>query len=324
MKIKRFFENVDMDGGEEYLPDYDEKISADDKEDKEYTDGEEDGKKEEKNKILRSEEGNVRLRMTTKLKKVFLTLEKRPQTRDIANVFLKNIRKLECNISFFNIIDDVNDSLSFLPRNRIIGLERKEDTETGKKRIGAYKSPQRQQMKLGRIINRLFPGKFKPADIEIFVNEYKGEHDMATGNIAIELVHGKDIAHWYASKMYAGGGGTLNNSCMRNVNKNRFNLYVDNPDQIEMAIYTRAGKLEARALVWHTDKGIYMDRIYYTKDHLANAFKRYAERNGWMYRDQRNLPRLRVRLTTNKREYQGNHPYFDSFRYNNNGTLTAY
>lgn len=266
----------------------------------------------------------VLLRLTTKLKNVFKSLQKKNETKIIANEFLSGIRKIECDISFFDIISDKNEYLSFLPKNRVINLERtvvpvtskSKKTETNKVVLNAYKSNQRQEMRLGKIINKLFPNKFTTKDIEIFVNEYKGEHDLLSGNINIKIVEGKDIAYWYDYKNYNQNGGTLNNSCMKNVPSNVFDLYVLNPNQIKMAIYERNKKLEARALVWYTDKGIYMDRIYYTKDHLKNCFEAYAERNNWMHRNQNQLPRLTVTLENVKRKFDENHPYLDSFNYN--------
>lgn len=102
---------------------------------------------------------------------------------------------------------------------------------------------------------------------------------------------------------------------MRNVGGERFSIYVDNPEQVKLAIYTRNNKLEARALIWETDKGKYMDRVYYTKDHLANAFYKYAENNGWLHRNMKNLPKMEVNLENNKMDYIRNQPYFDTFRY---------
>jgi len=271
----------------------------------------------EKKKLIKSEEGNIKVRFTTKLKKILMTLQKRKESKDIADAFIDSYKKHSSDISFLDMVNDSNDQLSYLPRNRIIGMERTKSEKTGKMVLNSYGSDQRQQMRLGRIINRLWPDRFNARQVELFVNEYKSEHDMITGNINIQLVHGNDIYEWYQEKMYA-GGGTLGNSCMRRANKAQLSLYTDNPQKIRMAIYTRGGKLEARAIVWTTDNGIFMDRIYYTKDHLQNAFVRYAERNGWMHRDQNpRPPHLIVRLVT---QVRGNYPYLDSFRITNNGT----
>ena len=174
------------------IPDFDDIEDFDDKQ-------EENKKKieEETNKIkLKSEDGNVKLRMTTRLKKLLKTLQNIKGSEKVSTDLLEGIRKLSVNISFFDMVNDKNEYLSFLPKNRIVGMERIED-EKGKLRLNSYKSPQRQEMRLGRIINRILPDQFTAKEIEDFVNEYKSEHDMITGNIGIRLVDGKEIAYWY-------------------------------------------------------------------------------------------------------------------------------
>jgi len=288
-------------------------------------DEENDEEKLKKKKLVRSEEGNIKLRYTTKLKKIFKVLQTRKDSKKIADKFLNDIRKKDVDISFFNIIDTINNKLSCLPRNRIEGLERTKSEKTGKMVLKSYDNNQRQEIRLGGIINRIYPDEFTTREIELFVNEFKGEHDMATGNIEIRIVEGKDIPYWYASKRYSpgggGGGGSLNQSCMRNEPETRFDAYTSNPKQIKMAIFVKGGKLEARAIVWTTDNGQFMDRVYYTIDHLNNAFHRYAEKNGMMYKGQTpNPPRLTVRLENKNFR---NTPYFDTFR-GNDGVYTAY
>lgn len=280
--------------------------------------------------IIRSQEKKsviMKLRMTTRLKKIFQTLTKVKKSEEIANKFIKNIRELDTEISFLDMVDD-NDKLSFLSKNRLVNLERIKNEKTGKMMYGAYKTHLRQQTRIGRVINRIFPGEFTKKQVEDFTNEYKAEHDMINGNIGIRVVRGKDIAYWYDYKKYA-RGGTLNNSCMRAVGPKRLALYTENPEVIGLAIYTRHDKLEARALVWtlNTPRGAtYMDRVYYTKDHFANAFQAYAEKNGWTTYKGRygeGNKRMVVKLPHFKRSFMTNHPYLDTFRVNNDGTLTA-
>jgi len=275
-----------------------------------------DDTKPKKKKLVRSEEGNIKLRYAAKFRKILKILQTRKDSKKISDKFIDDFRKLDCDISFFNLVEDNSEQLSYLPRNRIMGIKRVKNKK-GRMVLKSYDNNQRQQMRIGRIINRLWPNEFTAREVELFVNEFKGEHDMITGNINIQLVQGDDIYKWYQGKMYA-GGGSLGQSCMKNMGKAQAAMYTENPNQIRMAIYTRAGKLEARAIVWTTDRGIFMDRIYYTKDHLTNAFRRYAERNGWMYKNQEPEPeRLTVRL---EHRVRLNNPYLDTFAVTNNGT----
>jgi len=307
------------------IPDYSEK------------DKEEEVEKDEKelDNKFDLKKSKVTLRYTTRLKKLIKKLidldKKNNVKKSISKKFLDDFKNLETNISFLDYLDDDNGKLSYLPKNRILRLNRTRDEKKGKvklldnKGLTAYKSAQRQSMRLGRIINNLWPGEFSEKDIELFVNNYKSEHDMMTGNINIQLVEGDDIAYWYDYHKYA-PGGTLGNSCMRAVGPKRLAVYTENPDNVKLAIFTKHNKLEARALVWYTDRGVYMDRIYYTEDHLSNAYVAYADRNGWMCHSKRNNVngRLRVKLKRGKRDYIRTHPYFDSFHFVDDGvTLTC-
>lgn len=46
---------------------------------------------------------------------------------------------------------------------------------------------------------------------------------------------------------------TLGSSCMKNMSKETFNIYVENPDSVKLLILTLDGKLLGRALVWKID-----------------------------------------------------------------------
>lgn len=70
----------------------------------------------------------------------------------------------------------------------------------------------RNEVKLGRFVNAVLPGKFTPKDIEEFTNQFKatlekqGQHFME--------VSGYEINHWYNFENYLSMEGTLGNSCM--------------------------------------------------------------------------------------------------------------
>jgi len=262
---------------------------------------------------VKSEEGNVKIRMTTKLKKILRSLSNNPKSKKVAEKLTDSIRKTPSELSFFNTTEE-NDTLSFMPKDRITKLTR---NEQGK--LEVYKSPLRQDMKIGRIINRVFPDEFEPREIELFVNEFKAHMDMLLGNIKLRLVEGEDIRFWYNQQNYdKKAGGTLNNSCMRGEgNQKQMDLYVDNPEVCKLAILVNTdNKLVSRALVWTTDKGIFMDRVYYTNDHIANAYYEYAKKQGWMSKHKDAGIRCTVRLTgsgAKKKKYNAL-PYLDTFR----------
>jgi hypothetical protein len=254
----------------------------------------------------------LKLRMSTKLKNVLKTLQHNNHSKKIADSLIENIKELPCDISFFNLSSE-NTKLSCLNKDKISRLE-KTIKKNNKYSLGSYKSTLRQEIRIGKIINNLFPNIFTPMEIESFVNEFKCEHDLMNGIIDIKFVSGEDLYYWYKYENYnQRAGGPLNNSCMRSVDKKILQLYIDNPNQVKLAIFTKNNKLEARALIWETNHGTYMDRIYYTQDHIKNIYEKYALDHNWLYRETLRERNLTVSLDHGKYVYT---PYFDSFRYN--------
>jgi hypothetical protein len=268
---------------------------------------------------------DLKLRYSSRLKKIFKILKKNKLTSEIASKFLDNYMSMNVVFSYLDYVDDNNGVLSGLYINKIPRLKKYKGKKEGTYTLKAYKNDQRQNMKIGKVINKLWPGEFSKKEIEIFVNEFKSEHDILNGNIGIELVDGQDLLFWYDQINYSNFlGGTLRNSCMRNVGYNRLALYVDNPEVVKLAVLIKNNKLMARALVWETNDGTYMDRVYYTQDHIENAFYNFAEKNGWKYYKKNRSSRMSVKLKHFKKEYFSNHPYFDTFRLCNNGRLKSY
>lgn len=68
-----------------------------------------------------------------------------------------------------------------------------------------------------------------------------------------------------------------------------------------------------RSLLWETEKGKYMDRIY-SNDHILNLFKKWAEENGYdltHYKSSQNTQlSTKIKVDFNKR-----FPYLDTFRF---------
>jgi len=155
----------------------------------------------------------------------------------------------------------------------------------------------RNQIAIGRLVNKVFPGKYNSKQVEDFVNSFKavieknGEH--------FEIVSGDDIAFWYNSDNYKERSGTLGNSCMAQ-KRNIFNIYVKNPDVCRLVILREDDKILGRALVWKFEsiyngagekfEGVeyFMDRQYTIKDSDVNKFRNFAKEQGWIYKTNNN------------------------------------
>ena len=154
----------------------------------------------------------------------------------------------------------------------------------------------RNEVGLGRFVNKLFPGKFSSKEVEEFVNSFKASLEKSGEHF--ELVEGDDIDFWYRSENYKENSGTLGNSCMAQ-KRNLFGIYTQNQDVCKLLILREDDKIIGRALVWklasikHIKQdvegiGYFMDRQYTIKESDVNKFKNYAKEQGWCYKSYNN------------------------------------
>lgn len=154
----------------------------------------------------------------------------------------------------------------------------------------------RNSIKAGKLVNKIFGDKYNSNEIEKFVNLIRSTRVELREKL--ELVEGDYIPYWYDSYNYYDNKGTLGTSCMKNMSKKTFNIYVENPESVKLLILTIDGKLLGRALVWKLDSikskderklgristEYFMDRVYYTDEYHLNKFIKYAKEKGWCYR----------------------------------------
>jgi hypothetical protein len=182
--------------------------------------------------------------------------------------------------------------------------------------LGYYEDPDvhnkmfeysRNNVKIGRLVRSLLTTyniSFIDSDIETFVNQYKAVYDFVSDGLKqFDVVKGNDILKWYEGKNYASGGGSLNNSCMSNVDSEYLNIYSRNSNISMIILYSDTGYIEngvyiskeikGRALLWDCEidgeKSIFMDRIYTKDDSDVELFKQYANRNGFWYKIEQSM-----------------------------------
>jgi hypothetical protein len=212
-------------------------------------------------------------------------------------------------VDYLNISKNGDDMVSFLPSNRV--------SSVNEKGLDPYDNNYRQDMKFGRFFRRYSIFE-EPLDqsIEFLTNVYKSFQNKEIFD-RLELVEGEDIRHWYLEDNYVKGGGILNNSCMKSrKSQKRFDIYVENPDVCKLLILKsklEPDKIQARALIWETNKGTYMDRVYTRFDHDQIHFLSYAVHKDWMTINSIN-DELKVKV---KRDYgrPSENPYMDTFKY---------
>lgn len=234
------------------------------------------------------------------------------------STYLLNIqsdRNKKFPITFIDIDEEDSSCITFIQANKAAELLNVEDEKMFEnysfmddcyyydETYDVY-NKSRSKMKIGRLVNTLFPGKFENSakgaqnknDIESFINKYKSVTDKELKFSLIDIVSGDKIGYWYNYNRYANNNcGSLANSCMKAVNKNFYNIYVKNPETVSLVIMysdTTKTKITARALLWKLEQPVgrfFMDRVY-TNDYAdEQLFIDFAKNNNWLYKSSQSM-----------------------------------
>ena len=297
----------------------------------------------------------LRLVISDTLRKYLVEID-HPIAKDIVET--SDVSNKEYKVTYIDIDDsepDKKDMISFMNSNKAIDALMKDknikkddvmsDTQlvTIKNQVYNksdkffFNQKNRSKTKIGRIVGKLFPDKYKQSgdpgnDIESFVNIYKAARDTTN----FEIVSGSDIQQWYNEKQYMPGGGSMNNSCMRyDYCSDYLDFYSDNEDKVSLVILKDAGdetKIRGRAILWQLDDPsgrTFMDRIYTVNDSDVILFQEYAKENGWLHKKYQNMSEDGPWVDTKNGEElynnliikdlddpgDGNYPYMDTMKY---------
>lgn len=225
------------------------------------------------------------------------------------------------------------------------------DLSVGAQSTGVF-TKSRNEVGLGKFVNKIFPGKYNDKQREEFVNLFKSSLDKAGEHF--EIVEGEDIEFWYSSKNYKSNSGILGNSCMAS-KSGIFGIYTQNQDVCKLLILKEDDKILGRALIWKLNsikKGneviegleYFMDRQYTIKDSDVQKFIKYAKEKGWCYRSYNNHysyntvtidgeeKHLDMIIKVATKDYK-RYPYMDTFKrydvsngllYNNGDNIAEY
>jgi hypothetical protein len=138
-------------------------------------------------------------------------------------------------------------------------------------------------IKIGRLVRKLFGNKFTDQQIEKFVNQYKSILDSKSLNFVI--LSGYSIIQAYTSDYYTQDAPKVNplyNSCM-NDQSHLIEFYNYVPVRL-LTLCNSENDIFGRALLWNTDKGVFMDRVYVANDQDYFKFIDYAKKNNFIYK----------------------------------------
>jgi hypothetical protein len=143
------------------------------------------------------------------------------------------------------------------------------------------------KIKPGRLVKKL-TDRFSDAQIEKFVNNLKAFLKLRKDTTRFEIVEGEELRKYYSTLTYQSEIGQLGKSCMRhNECQGFFDFYVENSDICKMLILrgVDTDKIVGRALLWQTNLGLYLDRVYTIVDSDLVLFEEYAKHLGckWTY-----------------------------------------
>ena len=260
------------------------------------------------------------------------------------------LRLKESDISLINI-GEQNDTASFTTSTKLSRHFKTED----EKSLCTFIRPliynteiynkDRTSIKIGRLIRKLFGTKFSDSQIENFVNQYKSILDSKITNF--ELWEGQKIQEGYKSRNYTFEGSSSNplmNSCM-NDEHTLIEFYRYVPVSL-LVLLNKDGHIQGRALVWQTDKGLFMDRVYTAFDTDYYKFINWAKNNNVIYKSENKSGCLTSYVKDNTiswfkmsvelkfeiekynqddfTEYPNDFPYMDTFIYGQKNKLSNY
>lgn len=191
--------------------------------------------------------------------------------------------------------------MTYLPTNRIDVAEKK------------YSPRLRVRGKPAKIARKFCSQEHSDTAYEEFHNAFVG------GNFSIkdmEIVKGNRIFEIYNKEYDKRSQSRRMRSCMVSEYRTQkdFEFYADNPQTVRLVVLWDRFKGQqvavARALLWATEDGIYLDRVY-GSDPGERFIKAWAKKKG--FKTYSNVLESKTRVFIRKRKYDY-FPYLDTFR----------
>lgn len=222
--------------------------------------------------------------------------------RDEGNVYAKAILENHSNdigsdITFINVTKQ-NDILSFISDDRVMRLfktSKQKDFDDWFDKVSDDETSDvwvqmRNPIKVGKFLTKfanILSLKLDDTSHENFINSFKSTHDIINDNFAdIDIVKGESMRKWFLGANFESNRGQLGKSCMRYEGcQPYFDIYCKNPEVCSMLILWSKkdeNKIRGRVLLWKTNKGIFMDRIYTNNDSDIVLLNRYRDVNKMM------------------------------------------
>lgn len=259
-----------------------------------------------------------KLIITEDLKKVLLQIK----NNTIASFLLLNeiddsiLNHPEKEFNYIDLSHATKGHLSYLTKDKIEKIEASENKDYWEVKIRYHSRP-------GSLMKKMF--KINDVQIESFTTQLQSIIDPPV--YTMKVVQSDDIAKYYSHYNHAQPYGSLGNSCMNSSPREYFDIYVNNPEQINMLVmFDKYEKVMGRAILWNGDGFKLLDRIYICNDNYLTYFYNWAKENNCYYKEQNtwNTPQhlmfnnekvfKKIEITLNKTKFD-KYPYLDTFKW---------
>lgn len=228
------------------------------------------------------------------------------------------------NINYKYIKIENITSISYLPNNKINIVK--------SKGLDFYNNNYRITIGFGRFLTNIIPD-ISARKVQQHVYYFKVIYKLRNNLVSFKIVKGEDIKKWYNEKNTI-QLGSLGNSCMRHEQfQYKIDFYSRNSDVCSMIILKddeKSNKIIGRALIWKTDKGLYMDRPYTSYEEDFLIFEAYCISENILYYGKVMNDKIKLKVKIKEKKYfkplPGKYPYMDTFKfyYFRHGLLTNY
>lgn len=226
-------------------------------------------------------------------------------------------------VNYLDLSTTTKGHLSYLTKERIEKITKEDECQN------FWNAKMRYHARPGSVLKKMF-SFFRDYEIEHFTTQFLSITDPPVYRMLV--VKGTDIAKYYDHANYFEQKGSLGGSCMKAVNERFFDIYVNNPDFINMLVMLNQNdKVMGRAVLWLGKDFKVLDRVYVCNDLYIKYFKSWAQENSCYYKEYNNwyTPKhmmlgdesvfadFEIKLNVSKFD---KYPYLDSFKWLNTKT----
>jgi len=271
---------------------------------------------------------NRKIIISNELKEVLKKINSNISTTILKGVVCENIlSNPEKNFNYLDLSRAPKGHISYLTQDKITKIEQDDETKN------YWNVKMRYCARPGSVIKKIF-NSFSGSEIENFTTQFLSIVDPPIYSMSI--VKGDDISKYYNHNSYCEQSGSLGYSCMKAVDNSFFDIYVQNPDTINMLVMlNQHDKVMGRAVLWLGENFKVLDRIYVSNDSYIPYFIQWARENKCYYKEYNNwyTPKhlmfdyeavnkdFEIQLKVSKFE---KYPYLDSFKWLNTKTRKIY